>query len=240
VRLRVDDQEVTIDGPAWPAQRQEQSIMAEITLGEKRLDQTDPGLAQAVTEHIAVLKADADKERADAATHKAQADALRKKMDECKAAYDAEMAGLRAQHEEMSGKLAESEKKKAEAEANSRGDAAEAAFRARFDARVRLLGVAGKLGVEKADELDETGLLKAIVRADDGEIKVDDQSPEYLRAYVDVVSRRVQKADASHTDAARAAAGLGTDGKPKAPASADKLRADALAEYMKSTFGVEA
>jgi hypothetical protein len=240
-RLRIDGADIEIDGPQWPGTETGGRTMdrtASIEIGGVRYDGLDPALASAVSGTITEAKKEAEAARADAVTHKAQLDAVKKQMDECKAQYDAQMADLRKKHDGLAEVLKEKEKKQAELEANQRGDVADAAFKVRFDARLRLLGIAGKLGVEKADEQADLALRKAIVAKHDPAMKLDTASEAYLEAYVDALGPLFARADASQAGAAAAAASLGADGKPKVPVTAEAAHADALAEYKKNTFGV--
>uniref|UniRef100_A0A6H1ZNA6 DUF2213 domain-containing protein n=1 Tax=viral metagenome TaxID=1070528 RepID=A0A6H1ZNA6_9ZZZZ len=230
-RLRIDDQEVTIDGPEWPIneERKMDKPTASVEISGVRHDGLDPALAQAIGGVIS----ERDSARTDAATHKAQYDALKKQYDTMagqKETMDAEIRALKGQMDELNAKMVANQKKMEEA---TKGDGIDPAA---FKARLELLTVAGKLGVEKADEMDSAGLRKAIVAAHNVDMKIDDKSEDYIGGACGLICESVLKADASHADAAALAAGL-VGGKIIPPRKPDQERADAMAEYRKTVYG---
>lgn len=250
-RLRIDQADaLQIDGPAWPDStdsnrtggRKMADHNASLEIGGVRYDGLDPDLARVIAEALqsaaqaradaATLTTERDAARADGATLKSQLDAAKKAMDECKAAHDVKFAELKAAHDAIKKKLDERD---------ARGDAdaaaADAAFQARFDARLKLLTVAGKLGVEKAAEKTDGELRKAIAAQHNPALRVDAQTDAYLTAYVDVLADQLLRADASQLATAAAAAGLLPNGQPVQPPDAGANLAAAQAEYRKSTYG---
>lgn len=191
--------------------------------------QLDSVLAQA----IASERQAAEQIKTDAATHKAQLDALQKQFDEqkgqwdaCKADLEGKMAALR---EKMKGK---------EEEAAASEKKADADFLPRFNERLRLLALAEGLKVEKADAMDDAALRRAIIQANDPELKLDGASSDYQRAYIDHMARSRSTAAGSQAAAAAAAAGLTGGSRPAAPAKPyAEQRRDAQAECLKNLSG---
>lgn len=248
-------------GPAGPPQQEDRRMSTNVSfeIGGVRYDGVDPSLAQA----IQAVKGEAEAARADAATYKHQFDALMKEMDKTKASYDAQMGELWKKHEELKGKMAGKEERLAQLEAGyksgkgvepaaegepdreeakgepvedacKRDAADESAFQARFDARVALLGMAAKVGVQDAAKMPDAALRRAIVVAHNPKVR-SDASDAYLATYIDVLADQFASADASHSVAAQAAAG----GAVSAPVRQDAAveRQAVRAEYMKSVYG---
>jgi len=252
-RLHVDSAfQFNVDGPAWPSQQPEENrTMAGTTsigieIGGVRYDGLDPSLAQAVAgvlQRAEKAEGDLGAARTDAITHKAACDAIKKQMSDTKAAYDAQMAEMTKQLSGLQAKMAENEEKKVQGEAEGtiagageveRGDS----FLKRFDARVKLLGTAKRVGVEKADAMTDEALRLAVVKAHNPDLRMDEADKSYPVAYVAALEAQLARADASQGTAAAAAAGVKPGEAPKPPAvRADEDLKAARNEYMKSTYG---
>ena len=251
-RLHVDSEAMfDVDGPAWPSQQQEENrTMATgttsigIEIGGVRYDGLDPSLAQAVagvTQRAEKAESDLGTARTDAITHKAACDAIKRKLSDTTAAYDAQVAELSKQLTGLQAKMAESEEKKVQGEAEGTiagGEMHGDSFLKRFDARIRLLGTAKRVGVEKADSMTDEALRLAVVKAHNPDLRVDEADKSYPVAYVAALDAQYARADASQGAAAAAAAGLKPGEAPKPPSvRADEDLKSAKSEYMKAAYG---
>lgn len=234
VRLRLDSADaVQVDSSAAAERTEERMGQASIDLGGVRYD-VDAGTAQAIQGAIEAARLDGGK------TYKEQLDALKKSYDaKCgeAASMDAELKSLKDQMAEVEAKMKEKEAKNGsggagEKEPEKKGDADDD-FLKRFAARLSLLRTAEAVGVERADAMPDDEIRRAIVAADNPELKLDSLSADFLDGYVARVAAQSKKAAAS--SAAAAAATLPaqrTDAKPEEPKTAAerlaKIRREAV------------
>ncbi len=224
VRLRLDSADAVQvhDGPTAGSKEKPTMSTASIEIGGVRFD-VDAGLAQAFSTAIEAA-------RNDAATLKAQLDALKKSYDaKCgeKDAMDAEMKTIKDQMAEIEARMKEKEAKNGsggagESEPEKKGDADD--FLARFAVRRDLLATAERVGVERCDSMPDAELRRAIVAADNPEIKTDSLSEDYLAGYIARLAGQHTRADSS-------TAAVGAATKPpqgaEAPKDFEARRADA-------------
>ena len=231
---------------------------AGIELGGVRYDGLDPDMAKAISDEFKALKKDAAEARADAATYKAQLDACKKDLD----TKTGEVEGIKTKIADLQEKLKEKEAAPAPVEEETEDEGEDepvvdpkadpkiaedkkkdrarkdAAFRARFDERIRLLAMAGKVGVQKADSMSNRDIKRAIIGARRPDLKLDGKNADFVNGIIlGMVGDVVTDKDLAAT--ARTLAGLNADGKgsPRIPVSNEDALTSARAEYIKNLKG---
>ena len=170
-------------------------------------------------EAVPEVAAYVDQLRKDAAEHKTN-------MDKLQAKYDASL----------------DDNKKLKDDAAKAKEKAEANFDAAVKDRVAMLKKADEFGIEKADELGNMAIKKAIIKSVRGDaINLDDKSADYIDAAYDMVKDEATKPAEDHEDGlAKQRSKVGAPAKDHHDEDEDdpaaamaKLRADEAALYLK-------
>jgi hypothetical protein len=164
VRLRLDGDDAVAESMTHNQPFKEETKMVKVMLAGQEFE-VEPKLAEALAAHMAQMEDGMKKQKADLDV------AAKKEKDEMQAKCDALSDELKARKDE-----APTEEK----------------IRERVKGRLAVEKVAAYLGIEKADELSDLDLKKAVVKHDSSTVELEGKSEEYVSARFDIVAEKVR------------------------------------------------